>query len=239
MKIKNWKLEIDKRGFTLVEIMVVIAILAIIFVVVLLALDPTRSLKKARDAQRRSDLQQIRNALDTYYNDKNCYPQNLDQLASPTVYIKKIPVDPHCISKGDCYVYVINSEESCPQWAALFAHLELDGSIFNQSGEATCPIISACGFNGQSYNANLNFCIFLGELDCSVVGDSLSYPTGYGAPTPTPYPDCTAELKKYKCVGIPEECNDVSPEQGEYCGFNLDCRKDAGVYTPGCCDFAC
>jgi len=46
----------QKRGFTLVELLLVIAIMAVLAFVVLMAINPTRQLGKARDAQRKSDV---------------------------------------------------------------------------------------------------------------------------------------------------------------------------------------
>jgi len=62
-----------KQGFTLIELLVVIAIIAILSAIGLVALNGAR--EKARDAQRRSDIAQIRTALSLYYDDNgSTYP---------------------------------------------------------------------------------------------------------------------------------------------------------------------
>lgn len=62
----------QKKGFTLIELLVVIAIIGILSAIGLVALNGAR--EKARDAQRKSDLGQIRTALTLYYDDAGNYP---------------------------------------------------------------------------------------------------------------------------------------------------------------------
>ncbi|NCU28313.1 MAG: type II secretion system protein [Candidatus Moranbacteria bacterium] len=59
------------RGFTLIELLVVVAIIGILSAVVIASLGGARD--KGNDAKRRSDLHQIQNALEIYYNDCGTY----------------------------------------------------------------------------------------------------------------------------------------------------------------------
>jgi type II secretion system protein G len=61
-----------KKGFTLIEIMVVIAILGVLIAMVSGSF--VSSQKKSRDLKRKSDLSQIGKALEFYYNDRGQYP---------------------------------------------------------------------------------------------------------------------------------------------------------------------
>ncbi len=61
-----------KRGFTLLELLMVIAIIGVLATVVLVNLNGARL--KARDARRKSDLATIRTALVLYRNEKGSYP---------------------------------------------------------------------------------------------------------------------------------------------------------------------
>lgn len=74
MAIKKERLEtkLGRRGFTLIEILIVVAIIAILASVVLVGLGPTQ--RQGRDARRISDLQQIQNGLELYFNHCGWYP---------------------------------------------------------------------------------------------------------------------------------------------------------------------
>ena len=82
---------IQPRGFTLLELMVVISIIAIFLAIVI----PTysRSILAAHENQLRSELSQLREAIWRYTFDKQKAPQSLDDLRVAG-YIDRIPDDP-------------------------------------------------------------------------------------------------------------------------------------------------
>jgi general secretion pathway protein G len=80
-----------KKGFTLVELLVVLAILAL-----LLTLAVPRyfnGIERAKDATLKHDLNTIRESIDKYYADTGRYPKMLEDLVERK-YIRKLPVDP-------------------------------------------------------------------------------------------------------------------------------------------------
>lgn len=91
------------NGFTLIELLVVIAIISILASVVLASLNTAR--EKSRDAKRISDVNQIRIALELYFDDNGGYPLTLETATLVTPgYLPAIPVPP--IGTGEtAYLY--------------------------------------------------------------------------------------------------------------------------------------
>jgi general secretion pathway protein G len=78
-------------GFTLIEIMIVIAIMVILMGIAVPLYQ--QSLVRARESVLREDLYTLRNAIDQYTLDKQKAPQSLSDLTQAG-YIKSIPKDP-------------------------------------------------------------------------------------------------------------------------------------------------
>ena len=79
------------RGFTLLELMVVISIILILLSFAVPAYQ--QHIRKAREAVLREDLYQMRSAIDQYSLDKLRAPQSLDDLVSAG-YLREVPLDP-------------------------------------------------------------------------------------------------------------------------------------------------
>lgn len=141
------------RGFTLIELIIVITIIGILASVLMANFMTVRG--KTRDAVRKKDLDQIRLALEAYRSDVNSYPTNAqmpacgNQLTSGTspnivVYMEKIPCDP-LLASPTSYSY---NRLTATRYT-LSTCLENP----NESGEgvtsdASC---SSSGFGGKRY----------------------------------------------------------------------------------------
>ena len=79
------------RGFTIIELMIVMMIIAILIGVAALAYDKT--VLRARETVLKQDLQTMRQAIDHYTLDKQQAPQSLDDLVDAH-YLREIPIDP-------------------------------------------------------------------------------------------------------------------------------------------------
>lgn len=65
---------LKQRGFTLVELLIVIAVLGVLAVAVLSAINPIEQINRGRDTGGRSDAEQLINAIDRYYTSQGYYP---------------------------------------------------------------------------------------------------------------------------------------------------------------------
>jgi len=106
-KIKNQKFKFQ-FGFTLVELLVVVAVIGILSTLLTANFIGVR--QRGRDAQRKSNLRQIQSALELYRADQASYPTAVNfpncgaTFTSPngtSTYMQKIPCDP----TGTSYSY--------------------------------------------------------------------------------------------------------------------------------------
>jgi general secretion pathway protein G len=85
------------KGFTLVELMVVLAVIALLLSVVVP--DYVGRVRRAEEAVLKENLVAMRDALDKHYADAGKYPRSLDELVVKR-YLRAIPSDPFTRSSG-------------------------------------------------------------------------------------------------------------------------------------------
>jgi len=119
VKLKTKKLEVKSFGFTLIELLIAMSIIGILATVGLASFRTAQM--RGRDAERKSDLKQISNALELYFSDYRRYPPTFtfsgEFTDNKTAYLKVVPNDP----AGGTYVYQVSSTGNKYR---LFARLE-------------------------------------------------------------------------------------------------------------------
>ncbi len=106
------KMRSSERGFTLIELMIVMTIILILIGIA--AGNYSRSVLRSREAVLKQDLQEMRKAIDNFTMDKQAAPQSLDDLVPQ--YLHTIPTDPITTNKD--WTPVVDSVVLTPDQAS-------------------------------------------------------------------------------------------------------------------------
>ena len=143
-----------RKGFTLMEMIVVISLILILTLIILVNINESK--KNSRDKSRIADINSIRLALSDYYSVCKQYPDSLSLSANNCEqsgitlgdFISSLPVDP---SSGDAYSYV-SLMSDCSDYH-LGAQMEVGGRLeFDEDHDYDSTSTEKCsagtGFDG-------------------------------------------------------------------------------------------
>ena len=137
-------------GFTLIEVLLVIAVIAILAAIVIIAINPARQIAQANNAQRAANVNTILNALGQYaINNRGVYPASVTSTATPIcsmgtstsgcidlsaltnnqIYLPDIPADPHSPDTTSTWYSDIKSTSTNPRITVSAPAAELGATI--------------------------------------------------------------------------------------------------------------
>lgn len=160
-KILNLKSQSKTLGFTLIEVLIVVAIIGILVVTLTMSMRGQRS--KAEDARVKSDLDRLKVAFEDYYNDHNCYPpaewfdeagdcqaSNLAPYLSPTPCNRKTNLP-----------YTLETDATGCSWFKFYATL---------TNSADPSVQALCATGGSTLG---NYCTGSSNVVCAIDCDAL------------------------------------------------------------------
>jgi prepilin-type N-terminal cleavage/methylation domain-containing protein len=100
-----------RKGFTLIEIVLVIALIGVTATLLITLVNPAQQFKKSNDAKRKTDLRQLQAVFELWRADQGVYPDSLPTCGTAltngtTTYIQKIPCDPKDGTSQFVYTYL-------------------------------------------------------------------------------------------------------------------------------------
>lgn len=153
-----------QKGFTLVELLIIIAIIGVLAGSAIAIINPSAQFQKANDAKRKSDLSQMQKAIEQYYQDMGTYPIStadykikksdssdaVEWESTWAPYMANLPADPN-VSKE--YIYF-----STGQAYYIYASLDRETNVLGHlPPDANCGsgmVAVACNYGVSSPNVS-------------------------------------------------------------------------------------
>ena len=101
----------DSRGFTMIEMLIVMTLVVILASVGMVQYRNT--VTRAEESTLKENLFRMRDAMDQFYADKNKWPTDLAELVSAG-YIREVPVDPITKSKDSWQTKPAEADPNSP-----------------------------------------------------------------------------------------------------------------------------
>lgn len=160
-------------GFTMVELLIVIALISVIAVIIYLVLNPKEQINKAWDARRKDNLATIRNMFENFYSDKTSYPSSSDVCYGEIEIVN-----------GNCYCKICSSKSENNE--------VLSGNICDPQSPVKDYLYQFdCGLNPQWYRV----CAVLSNIHDQDVSTSSGSIYNYGVSSSNTTPDNCMEME--------------------------------------------
>lgn len=209
-----------KSGFTLIEILIVVAILSLLTISALLMLN--NNLSKGRDTKRKGDLDRLKTAFEEYYVDNDTYPPD-DILASCgstslSPYLQTIPCDPKT-KRAYCYVYdTDNNGQNYRILSSLeYASDPIIAKLDCDDNPDYCGHEDACSAYGSNFNYGVASSNVVVNSEVIGGGEITPSPSPSTTPTPSPslmpFPSTTPGVYACSPTGV---CNNYAPNPAAY-----------------------
>lgn len=215
----------NKKGLTLVEILIVMSIIAILAVMLISILNAIGITNRARDAQRKKDLNRVKVAFEEYFSDKGYFPNadlvgQLNQKSNCgsgvfKPYLNQWPCDPN----GNPY--------------RIFTELNRFRVVVNLENKTDKDIPSGWyqknGFNLRG--------LTIDDVNYGVSSTNILWYENMAVD-----PVCDINYCSFKYANNPNSCshNSLDPgcneSNGDTCYFGSDCNS---LCTTSCCGVGC
>jgi general secretion pathway protein G len=162
MRKKSLKSFSLKKGFTLVEMLIVLGIVGVVATMLIVGINPLDQIRKSTDTERKTDLDQLKDALELYYQDNGTYPPSSADfklyIGSTTLawgsawqpYMNQLPKDPSPTRTYQYYVPLASGGQTYYIYASLERGSKdpqacNNGNACASLGGSGFPPASSCG----------------------------------------------------------------------------------------------
>lgn len=250
-KIRKFKRK--QKSFTLLEILVVLAIIVALAVGAFVIINPKKQIERSWDTKRKTELSSLAKSLEDFYNDKSCYPKpeeicykDGDQLRCPVCgsettsppldpYLSKLPCDPQ--HPNSDFLYEVD-DSSCSTWFRIYTKLSDAGDpIIAESGcSSGCGPALAYSYGVSSPNTIIETADNTSADPTPTTSNSVSVITSTPVPTSVaddnalePTASTQAESSWYLTTSDIQNCNEICEENNLVCDDTDGWGTDASV----------
>lgn len=235
-----------RRSFTLMELLIIVALIAIIATVAIVLFDPMAQLGKVYDAKRKHELADLQKSMEDYYNDKGCYPKPADICYDlpPTNVCGSGVGGGQPLESQTCHI--CGNESGSPLFSPYLPKLPCDPQ--HKQKQYIYEVVAVSGFSCTTTDPNATsscpqwYRVYsdlsnqsdssIEELGCQASGCGMTpnYGYDYGVTSPN---EKLQKTPVYYCYTASKTCNNCTGTY-EFCKSRLNCKT---VYASkeNCC----